>query len=424
MIRKFDEIYPKNSMILAEGISYSLDDYDTKRNNNLLIVGSPGSGKTSGIVKPNIFQASGSYIISDPKGRLYEETHDYLEKQGYEVVLIDFKNPLLSGHYNPLKYIKTVQDIVYFANILAHQNNVASFSADPFWDQAAAGLYMAVLGYLVQECLPVQRTLRNMVHLISMMNVEDSAKSCELDKLFSKVEKRNPNCFSVQQYKKIRVCPTKTLQSIIVTAQASLLMLENPEIDIMTAFDDVNLSSIGDRKKAVFLVVSDTDRSMDSLANIFFSQAMSELCNHADKDCKGRLLVPVRFILDDFATNVKINDFPKYISSIRSRGISTTIILQAESQLEAEYKSDCDTIIGGCDTYVYTGGNDRKTADSVAVKSNQSVQHILSQPLGVVRIFRRGEKAITAKGFNMLEHKKDFEKRIQNIEPYELALLS
>lgn len=374
MTRKFDEIYPKDSMILAEGISYSLDDYVTKCNNNVLIVGSPGSGKTSGIVKPNILQGYGSYIISDPKGRLYEETHDYLEKQeGYEVILIDFKNPILSGHYNPLKYIHTVQDIVYLANILAHQNNVSSFSGDPFWDQAAAGLYMAILGYLVYECVSTQRTLKNMVYLLSMMDVDDASKPCELDKLFSKLERKKPDCFAVQQYKKIRVCPTKTLQSIIVTAQASLLMLENPELDSMTAFDDIHLSSIGDKKKAVFLVVSDTDRSMDGLANIFFSQAMSELCNHADKDCKGRLPVPVRFILDDFGTNVKINDFPKYISSIRSRGISTTIILQAESQLEAEYKFDCDTIIGGCDTYVYTGGNDRRTADSVAVKSNQSV---------------------------------------------------
>lgn len=409
---KFDMQYPENHLILAERVICDLDDCKTKLNNNVVVVGSPGSGKSSSVVLPNIYQASGSYLISDPKGYLYEETADYLQKRGYEVLLLDLKNPTASNHYNPLAYIRTIQDIMTLASLLAHQSDRESFSGDPFWDQAAFGLYTAVLAYLVFECPVRQRTLANMTRLISMMDIEDTSKQCELDKLFEHLQAKKPDTFAYIQYRKIRVCPTKTLQSIIITAQASLLMLENPELNVMTASDDVCLSTLGDTKKAVFLVVSDSDRSMDVLANIFFTQAMNELCCHADQDCGGRLPVPVRFILDDFGTNLKINEFPKFISSIRSRGISTMLILQSEGQLKAEYKDNAATIIAGCDTYVYTGGNDLETAKAVAERTNDSIQNVLSQEIGKVRIIRRGQSPIYARSFDIWEHRKNFKYRI------------
>ena len=392
-------------MILSEDITFDLDDYKTKLNNNVVVIGSPGSGKSNSVVLPNIYQASGSYVISDPKGRLYRETADYLREKGYEVILLDFHNPTKTGHYNPLVYLDTIQDIVTMAHVLAHQNRNVSFVNDPFWDCAAEGLYTAILAYLVLECPMKQRTLNNMVRLISMMNVEENSKFCELDKIFEKLYRKNPDSFAYHQYKKIRFCPVKTLQSIVITAQTSLLLLENPELNVMTATDDIDLPSLGEKKKAVFLVVSDTDRSMDILANLFFTQAMNQLCNYADKQCDGRLAIPVRFILDDFGTNLKIVEFSRFISSIRSRGISIMLVLQSESQLREEYKKNADTILAGCDTIVYMGGNDLETAKMIAERINESVQNILWQEIGTIIIIQRGKKPIVTKAFDIWKYK-------------------
>mgnify|MGYP003303787202 CR=1 FL=1 len=187
--------------------------------------------------------------------------------------------------------------------------------------------------------------------------------------------------------------------------ESSLLLLENPELNVMTATDDIDLPSLGEKKKAVFLIVSDTDRSMDILANLFFTQAMNQLCNYADKQCDGRLAIPVRFILDDFGTNLKIVEFPRFISSIRSRGISIMLVLQSESQLREEYKKNADTILAGCDTIVYMGGNDLETAKMIAERINESVQNILWQEIGTIIIIQRGKKPIVTKAFDIWKYK-------------------
>jgi len=397
-------------MILAEGQYYSIDDYQTKRNNNILVVGSPGTGKTTSVVIPNLLQAYGSYIISDPKGQLYRQYARYFKGKGYSVKVLDFTHLEQSSHYNPFAYIHSTQDVIRMANSLVFQNDMASFSKDPFWDYATFLLYCAVIAYLAFECPERMRTIQNMANLILMCQImDDNAHNNELDKIMQRLKAKKPESFAVRQYEKFRMSPCRTTQSILITAHSKLAAFDFPELNKMTAIDDLNLVEMGKRKTAIFVVVSDTDRSMDGISNLFFGQALQELCNYADNKCtNGRLPVSVRFILDDFATNVKIGEFPRIVSCIRSRGISAMMLIQSEAQLQAAYGDDGQTIISSADTYLYLGGNDLQTAQSVAMRGNLPLDKILSLPVGECIIFRRGSRPIQAKTFQLEEHRDYF----------------
>ena len=217
-------------------------------------------------------------------------------------------------------------------------------------------------------------------------------------------EKEYEDSYAVSQYKKFRVAAGKTLKSILISLNARIGQFDTPEIRELTKYDTIRISGIGMKPTAVFVVVSDTDRSLDGLANLFFTQAMNELCWQADKRCKGNTLpVPVRFILDDFATNCKIAEFPRMIASIRSRGISTMLMIQSEAQLEEGYNKDARTIIGNCDTYVYLGGNDVDTAEAVARRCDVPLKKILNMPVETNWIFRRGQEPVNSKNYN-IEH--------------------
>ncbi len=214
--------------------------------------------------------------------------------------------------------------------------------------------------------------------------------------------KKHPGSYTEKTYKRFRSAADKTLRSILISVHAHLSTMAAPEINELTKDDDIDIASIGREKTALFVVVSDTDRSLDSLVNLFFTQAINELCYYADKKCSDyRLPVPVRFILDDFATNCHITDFPRMISSIRSRGISAMLMVQAESQLMQGYGDDGRTIIGNCDTYVYLGGNDVDTAQNVARRCDVPVKKILNMPVGTNWIFRRGEDPYNGKNFDI-----------------------
>lgn len=385
-------------MVLGQDAIYSLNDYETKLNNNVILCGSPGSGKSS-LIKPNLYQATGSYVILDPKGLLHKEVSSYLERMGYRVILLDFKNLLQSDHYNPFEYLHDTQKILSMSYSLANRNYCEN---DPFWNECSGLLLSAIISYLKDETPKQMQTMRNAITMLSMASTNNAEEKSELDKMFDQLEVKNPESWSVKQYRKFRCMPTRTYQSVLITAQTALLPFESPEINKMTCKDDIDLATIGQKKTAVFVVVSDVDRSMDPLANLFFTQSIQELVRYADEECKdGRLPVPVRFFLDDFGTNLYIEDFPKIISSTRSRGISICLAIQSEGQLEKAYGADADTIIGASDTFVYLGGNDIKSAKSVAERSGKSVQEILSQKIGYSLILRRGEKAVLVKNYDM-----------------------
>lgn len=403
----------QNRLILAENQYYDMDCHKTKLNNNVLVVGTSGSGKTRGIVTPNLLQATGSYVVSDPKGTLYKKYKTYLEAKGYEVKKLDFIHPKDSIGYNPIAYIRDEQDIVKLANMFTDFGGISQ--RDPFWDLAAELLFTALIGFVWENCKEEEQNLTSVEKLLAACQIgEDSEAQTVMDRLVEDCRTHNPDSFAVRQYDKFRVAAARTLKSIIITANSKVGVFDTAEMRAMLEKDEVNFKSIGQKKTAVFVVVSDTDRSMDLLADLFFSQAMNELCRYADEECDdndNRLPVDVRFILDDFATNVKINEFPRMIASIRSRGISTMLMVQSEAQLRRGYGEDDKTIIGNCDTYIYLGGNDIDTAMAVARRCDVPLKKILNMPVGTCWIFRRGQEPVNAKILQLENYKVDEEER-------------
>lgn len=401
-----------NDLILGEDQYFSMDCYETKLNNNVLVVGASGSGKTRHIVTPNILQATGSYVIADPKGNLYKKYKTYLEDRGYEVKILDFIHPKKSMKYNPYRYIRNQQDILKLAKLFSSMSRTEA--NDAFWDDSAELLFSAIIALQMESKRKDWQDVASLLKLINACEIDEtlSWQKGPLDRIIEDHEAKNNNSFAARQYKKFRVAAGKTLKSILITANSKLGKYDTEEIRTMLSDDEIKIEDIGKKKTAVFVVVSDTSREMDTLANLFFSQTMTELCRVADDefdDNDNRLPVDVRFILDDFATNVKINDFPRMISSIRSRGISVMLMIQAESQLEAAYGKDGKTIIGNCDSYIYVGGNDVDTAYEVARRCDIPVTKVLSMPVGECLLFRRGSNYTRCKLFNTMEYQNHIE---------------
>lgn len=395
----------ENSMILAQDNYYSLDCMETRRNNNVLVVGSTGAGKTRSIVIPNLLQATGSYIVSDPKGNLYKKYGPYLENKGYKVKCLDFVHPERSVRYNCLKYIHSSQDIVKMATMLVYQRKVASLQ-DPFWEEAATMLLSSLIGYLWENKNLAQNE-KNLHSVLKLLRVgrrggDNHSEKTTLEKIMEEFGRRQRNSWAYEQFQNANVAANRTFDSILITLTAKMGIFDTRELERMMEEDELQIASIGQEKTALFVVVSDTDRSMDTLANLFFTQAMNELCLYADECCADNCLpVPVRFILDDFATNCKIEEFPRMIASIRSRGISTMLMIQAESQLTEGYGHDGRTIIGNCDSYVYLGGNDLDTAKAVAERCDLPFTKVLYMPVGRNWIFRRGEEPVYGYNFDL-----------------------
>ena len=394
----------KNTMILANDQYYSLDCHKTQLNNNVLVVGCSGAGKTRSIVTPNLLQATGSYVVSDPKGNLYKQYGNYLRKQGYTVKCLDFVNPERSVGYNPLEYIRNSQDIVKMAYMLVYNSkHTGARSVDPFWDEASALLVASLIGYIMETCEEwrleyVLKILCKGKRSESRISGGKNALQCMMDEH----QMRYPGSWACREFAKADVASDRTFNSMLITLTATLGNLSSKEINKMLSKDEIDISSLGRKKTVLFVVVSDTDRSMDTFVNLFFTQAMNELCRYADEKCPNSTLPdPVRYILDDFATNCRIAEFPRMISSIRSRGISAMLMVQSEGQLEEGYGADGKTIISNCDTYIYLGGNDTATATAIAERSDLPLCDILNMPVGYNWLFRRGQAPFFNRNFNL-----------------------
>jgi type IV secretion system protein VirD4 len=397
--------YEDNRMILAKDQYYDLNSIYTKINNNVLVVGPSGSGKTRSVVIPNILQAVGSYIISDPKGNLYDKYNEYLKEKGYRVLRLDFINPEKSIHYNPFNYIHNTRDIIKYSNMLLFSDKNKVNSTEPYWDLAAKELLTSLLSYLIEFTPENYHTIENVLRLAMNCKISENGRKSVTEQLMAIAEQKNPNSFAVRKFNQVMVGATKTIQSILVTLTMRLGNLDFPELNDMMLYDEVDITSIGTTKTALFVVISDTDRSMDNIANLFFTQAMNELCYFADNYCENNALpIHTRFIMDDFATNVQIFDFPRMISSYRSRNISSMLMIQTESQLEQLYGYDKNTIIGNCDTYLYLGGNDLETAEHISKRTNLPLKKILYMPIGTNWIFRRGEEPFNGINFELEDY--------------------
>ena len=389
------EEFNGSELIIAKDCRYSLDDFKTQLNNNVLVVGGSGTGKTRTIVTPNIHQAVGSYVISDPKGNLHKKYGKYLTKKGYRIRVIDFTRPEMSDCYNPMMRVRTTQDILKMASVLVNEKASTNTHADPFWDSMAIMLVSAIIGYMIEtEYQPCNfSSILNLVREGDRPS-EDNRHS-KLQKRFAALKLIDPQSWACAQFDSVDTSPRKTYDTIRATLAGKFARFDSKELQEMMNGNDLDLAAIGQEKTAVFVIVSDTDRTMDSLANIFFTQAMNALCEYADNKCEdSRLPIPVRFFLDDFATNCKIEEFPRMISSIRSRGISVMLMIQSEAQLTQGYAEDGMTIISNCDTYVYLGGNDVATAEAISKRCNKPLGQVLNMPIGSCRVFRRGSQPV------------------------------
>lgn len=398
-----------NNLIICKEKSYSLDCRLTHVNNNVLVVGTSGAGKTRSIVTPNLLCAAGSYIVSDPKGSLYKKYGHYLRNKGYIVKNLDFTDPKNSTKYNFFRYIHGSEDIVKISRVFVGDECGRS---DPFWNQSAIMLLNAAIGYLYEFTHDYDRNIQNILKVLKLARREESYSESTYSSRFScmiaKAKEQKPDSWAVAQFEAVNTAPDRTFNSILITVLSKIAGFASEGIENMTMSDYMNITQIGRKKTVVFVTVSDTDRSMDDLANIFYTQAMQTLCDYADKKCENQSLpVPIRFIMDDFATNCKIEEFPRIISTIRSRNISAMLMIQAESQLAASFGNDASTIIGNCDTYVYMGGNDRATADEVARRANLPLSKILYMPVGTNWVFRRGEMPFNGNNVDLDEFIKD-----------------
>lgn len=420
---------PENVMILGENQYYSRNCYETQLNNNVVVVGTSGAGKTRSIVKPNLMQATGSYVVSDPKGTLAKEMGPYLKSKGYRVLSMDFIHPERSLHYDPLAFCRTTRDIQKLAHTLAYgstDNGRKGGSYDPFWDEITAVLFAAVIGYLKERELYEEEksTLLSLIDIIKLANRDKpftSDRGCSiLDDIMKEhmeiLEEMGMRSFGYERYCDYNTAPNKTHATINVCALAKLATIDCDETREMLRYNDIDFTSIGEEPTVVFVQVSDTDRSLDALVNLFYSQMMNELCMYADEKCRNHCLpVPVQFILDDFATNARIDNFQNIISNIRSRGISAMIMIQSENQLEAGYGNNAKTIIDNCNTYVYMGGSDPHQAEEIALRANKSTSAILNMPVFTSWIFRRGEEPVLCNNFDLewFQKEKGFISRIQ-----------
>ncbi len=395
------------TMILPDGKHYSLDDKKTRINNNVMVVGTTGSAKTRTMVVPNLMECHGSYIVTDPKGNLYNRYGKYMREQGYRVKRLSFIHPEKSVHYDPMAYVETTQEMQQLSSLLA--SHTQGRNNDPYWEDSALILFNSIIG-LIKEGRKVDMPFKGFNDIVTLLRFAGKKEGTEISALSEMMEelyKKNRGSWAYRQYRGIAQAPEKTHNCTVTTALTKLNTLDTNELARMLSRDEIDIKSIGKRKTAVFVEISDTDRSMDILANIFFTQAMSQLCRFADEECvNNELPVPVRFIMDDFATNCRIDNFDNMISNIRSRKISVMIILQSLKQLEKGYEENAHTIIDDCDTLVYMGGNDPGTASQIALRVNKTTTTILHMPLCTSWIIRRGEKPVMCTNFELDDYLK------------------
>lgn len=334
------------------------------RNKNVLVIGGSGSGKTRFYVKPNLLQMHSSYVVTDPKGTVLLEVGNALKHGGYSIKVLNTINFAKSMHYNPLAYIRSEKDILKLVNtIIANTKGDGNQSGEDFWVKAERLYYSALIGYIWYEAPEEEKNLNTLIEMINASEAkeEDEDFKNPIDLLFDTLEKTDPEHFAVRQYRKYKLAAGKTAKSILISCGARLAPFDIKELRDLTEYDELELDTLGDKKTALFVIISDTDDTFNFIVAIMYTQLFNLLCDKADDKYGGRLPVHVRFILDEFSNIGQIPKFEKLIATIRSREISASIILQAQSQLKALYKDNADTIVGNCDTTLFLGGKEKST---------------------------------------------------------------
>ena len=334
------------------------------RNKNVLVIGGSGSGKTRFYVKPNLMQMHSSYCVTDPKGTIVLECGKMLEDNGYEIKILNTINFKKSMKYNPFAYLRSEKDILKLAQtIIANTKGEGEKAGEDFWVKAEKLYYTALIGYIFYEAPREEKNFATLLDMIDASEVreDDETYMNPIDRLFEALEKKEPTHFAVKQYKKYKLAAGKTAKSILISCGARLAPFDIHELRDLMKEDELELDTLGDRKTALFVIISDTDDTFNFVVSIMYSQLFNLLCDKADDVYGGRLPVHVRCLLDEFANIGLIPKFEKLIATIRSREISASIILQAQSQLKAIYKDNADTIVGNCDSTLFLGGKEKTT---------------------------------------------------------------
>lgn len=362
----------ENNVILTQTERLTMEsrpkDPKTARNKNVLIVGGSGSGKTRFWLKPNLMQCHSSYVITDPKGTVLLECGKLLQKKGYRIKVLNTINFAKSQHYNPFAYIHSEKDILKLVTTLIANTKGEGKSNDDFWQKAETLLYTALIGYIHYVAPPEEQNFAMLIDLISSMETREDVEDFQnpVDEMFEHLEKDEPNHFAVRQYKKFKLAAGKTAKSILISCGARLAVFDIAELREVTEYDELQLDTLGDRKTALFLIMSDTDDSFNFLISMAYTQLFNLLCEKADDEYGGRLPVHVRCLIDEAANIGQIPRLEKLVATIRSREISACLVLQAQSQLKAIYKDHADTIIGNMDSLVFLGGKERGTLKEMA----------------------------------------------------------
>ena len=351
----------KNSnIILSQHITMGIDGRKHKRNLNVLVVGGSGSGKTRGYVLPNIMECNCSYIIADPKGEILRKTGRLLEQEGYEICVLNLIELEKSDCYNPIAYLKSDYDVLKLVtNLIKNTNEKGQKSNDPFWDKSEAAILQAFILYLLHEAPVSEQNFSTVMYMIenAAISEEDESYKSPVDLLFDDLERKNPEHIALKMYKVFKQAAGKTAKSILVSTAVRLAAFNLPEIARVTEKDEMFLNTIGNRKKAVFAVISDNDTSLNFIVSMLYSQAFQELYHEADRN-GGRLPIHVRVMMDEFANVALPENFEKVLATCRGREISINIIIQNMAQIKAMFKDSWENLTGNCDTFIYLGGNE------------------------------------------------------------------
>ena len=365
----------ENNVILTqtERLMMSSRPKDPKyaRNKNVLVIGGSGSGKTRFYVKPNLMQMSDntSYVVTDPKGTILVEVGKMMVNGGYKIKVLNTINFKKSMHYNPFQYIRNERDILKLVNtIIANTKGEGEKSGEDFWVKAERLYYCALIGYIWYEAPEEEKNFSTLLEFInaSVAREDDEEFKNAVDLLFEELEAEEPNHFAVRQYKKYKLAAGKTAKSILISCGARLAPFDIQELRELMSYDEMELDMLGDRKTAMFVIISDTDDTFNFVVAIMYTQLFNLLCDKADDEHGGRLPYHVRLLLDEFANIGQIPKFDKLIATIRSREISASIILQSQSQLKSIYKDAAETIIGNCDTTLFLGGKESSTLKEIS----------------------------------------------------------
>ena len=364
-------------------------DPKTARNKNVLVIGGSGSGKTRFWLKPNLMQMHSSYVVTDPKGTILVECGKMLQRgapklgkdgkpmkdkhgkviyEPYRIKVLNTINFKKSMHYNPFAYIHSEKDILKLVTTLIANTKGEGKAGDDFWVKAETLLYCALIGYIHYEAPVEEQNFSTLIEFINAMEVREDDETFEnnVDLAFKELAQREPNHFAVRQYKKYKLAAGKTAKSILISCGARLAPFDIAELRELMSYDEMELDTLGDRKTALFVIISDTDDTFNFIVAIMYSQMFNLLCDKADDVYNGRLPVHVRCLLDEFANIGQIPKFDKLIATIRSREISASIILQSQSQLKTIYKDAADTITGNCDSMIFLGGKEKSTLKEIS----------------------------------------------------------